>query len=1430
MPNLLLGRNWSFETVDEDEVPTDWISYGLDELHAYESPPTPYDGDRTCRPINPPPVEGVVVVAGLGQEDISVLQDTDVTLSFRHKLDGEPDEEILPPYPFLIVTITRTDTNAVLYESDPIYGGGAFNDWEEFSSGPVNVGAAVIGTSVPVAFKIELDPAGENVNGSATDYYHLDAVILDGTAGDGGGGEEEDPTVPPTGASGSGGFSVTSLELAVIRPLGTANIDTNPSFELTLTPWVAVGSTASISRVTANAFFDSYAMEIASSGGYGAAVRLYSLTVGAAYSWSVFVQGTKDDTARIRMEDATTEEGLSSFAFPVTGKPQRVWLPEVTIQSAGAPWAAGSRNIRVYIEVWGTTPTLYADGIQLELGPCTSYCDGEQEHCAWTGTAHASTSQRLWQTLYDNGVIHLGEIVPLLNYGSITGYNLSGFGMAPVEILKTPRGTGPGSFHQGIKYNERQMMISLHLDGEDPESDTIRTYEYEFALMELRQWLLDLIGPERVYGNAQFVLLAMTDPDPRKAKILQTTCVLSQGFGMEGVIVSYERVVAVIEAAYPFWRSINTQVVSASVLTPLLDANAILHRGADGEWDNVDTGLGPLGDNQVVNSLVYDADGNPIAAGAFQGAGSEALDVRCVAMFDGTDWNSLGLDSSNLGAETVFNKIVRDPVTGDLYAVGKNVVYEGEDLHCIIKYTADTATWGPVGQGLVADTAGDTEEIYDARIIGRIIYFAGTTTQIAALTGDPYTGAISSPYVAGWDMDDEEWIPFNPADGPNLILNSDFEDYDFTHDLQSTRDNFSNGGVTAEWATGPLTPPSGTRYVKTTGAGGWWWGIKYSASLWPNNIYRFGMKMHSQVGYSPQLFCNMEFGDFGALANQSFEDDAVGATTATGWTLNGCTVEVMSGALEYLVAGPMWSIDGGSQHLKITPTSSPYAGISQDVILTVNTPVRLAISIKTDAFVGADRLYRLIAYSVDSNGAEVYRNQTSIVITAAQSGSVQRVDVAFNALSEAHRIYIQKDGHTGTDPFYVDAVRLSRPHNGGATLFAKPFPADNTWQDVSVTFNSGLPQGKDFKIPVEIGYIHDPTKGSHVVSVDDWYLHEPGGPLTPWEDTGMLGLNGYAASLAEDVNGNLAIGGYFQYAGAVEANGVAIWDVTRRAWRNLGFDITYDDITHIEATLICQDIARRLVVSGRAYSTDPAKSRDTLAHYAPPYTDGTTTAIQVGWAEYLFRPNTGIEHRRKVGDTHHLFGPFTQIGSIYTTVGRRGVRDGYVAWNGANTWGLLDIDIPGIAKDLLDDGADMYVGFDGAGTAYTPGSTSITNVGTNPAFPVITITRTGGTFLKINKITNETIGAVLEFDYEFEPDEALTIDTRPDSKGITSSLYGPRNGALLSSPANLAAFAKFHLAKGLNVFTTDMMGDGDNADIRIRYTGEHLSIDGIVRE
>lgn len=197
MANLL--RNGNFESatlVSGNDVIDDWEGINLEVEPILRRDLVfgdgPFEGDYFAEVYVPSATPPDNVIGGISQGDatsIAALQNTTVTITIRHKLDGEPDEEIDPPYPFLTVILERIDNSQVLYTSPDILGGGKALEWEEFVSAPINVGAATTGIGVPLKLKILL-----NGNESNTDTFWLDAIILDGTPPD---SPLPPPTVPP---------------------------------------------------------------------------------------------------------------------------------------------------------------------------------------------------------------------------------------------------------------------------------------------------------------------------------------------------------------------------------------------------------------------------------------------------------------------------------------------------------------------------------------------------------------------------------------------------------------------------------------------------------------------------------------------------------------------------------------------------------------------------------------------------------------------------------------------------------------------------------------------------------------------------------------------------------------------------------------------------------------------------------------------------------------------------------------------------------------------------------------------------------------------------------------------------------------------------------------------------------------------------------
>lgn len=71
-----------------------------------------------------------------------------------------------------------------------------------------------------------------------------------------------------------------------------------------------------------------------------------------------------------------------------------------------------------------------------------------------------------------------------------------------------------------------------------------------------------------------------------------------------------------------------------------------------------------------------------------------------------------------------------------------------------------------------------------------------------------------------------------------------------------------------------------------------------------------------------------------------------------------------------------------------------------------------------------------------------------------------------------------------------------------------------------------------------------------------------------------------------------------------------------------------------------------------------------------------------------------------------------------------------------------------------------------------PGQAAISYSGTERAYPVFTIKRSGGTSATLRYFTNVTTGASLFFEYALQDGETLVIDLRRDVLLMESSIRG----------------------------------------------------------
>lgn len=299
---------------------------------------------------------------------------------------------------------------------------------------------------------------------------------------------------------------------------------------------------------------------------------------------------------------------------------------------------------------------------------------------------------------------------------------------------------------------------------------------------------------------------------------------------------------------------------------------------------------------------------------------------------------------------------------------------------------------------------------------------------------------------------------------------------------------------------------------------------------------------------------------------------------------------------------------------------------------------------------------------------------------------------------------------------------------------------------------------------------------------------------TNWVDMDS-GTNGNVTSIAVSPNGTIYAAGSFQ----TPENNIMYWDGA--AWQPLGSGL---------GTAITGVNAITFGIDGSLYAAGYFAAENYIARW-----DGTD------W--YML--GSGLDDAALAVQTTSANNIF--IGGQFTTAGGVNVADGIALWDGSSYY-HLDIDFPATShiyslktKSYNDNTYDLYAGFDQTGTAYTGGSSTATNNGNQPSYPIIYFKRTGGTSATISTLRNETTGAELLFNYQLLDGETLTVDLTPTKKSIVSSFFGPRFDAILAN----SDFGSFTLQPGANQITSFVINDGATVTAWLEWQEAYKSAD-----
>lgn len=450
--------------------------------------------------------------------------------------------------------------------------------------------------------------------------------------------------------------------------------------------------------------------------------------------------------------------------------------------------------------------------------------------------------------------------------------------------------------------------------------------------------------------------------------------------------------------------------------------------------------------------------------------------------------------------------------------------------------------------------------------------------------------------------------------------------------------------------------------------------------------------------------------------------------------------------------------------------------------------------------------------------------EAGVVLTSKQSVAsadrvIKRIDGLWSALSTGlngavYTIEVAADGTVYIGGEFTNAGGIA-----AADHICKYNPLTNTFS----ALGSGVTTGNDVRAIAiaadgTVYFGGDFTNAGGVAAAD--YIAQYN-PATDTISAVGAGLDNVVRALGFALNGDLWIGGSV-FGGAINNyiarwNGAAYSTITAISTVVYGLVIDASDNLYI-AGLAAVAAERIRKWNGSAWSAlgsgatgtcyklviGPDGSLYVAAGAAT--VGGVTNAVGIArWnGTAWFALGTGLAGGvcyivRLIGGLLHAGGDFTSAGGL-------ALADRYAIWNGY-TWNHAEVDLPGSAAVwaiATPNNEDIYLGYDTSGTAITAAITAVTNDGSQDAYPIIKIKRSGGTSATIEFIRNEATGKTMLLDYDLLDGETLTIDLEPGVKSVTSDFFGNVIGRTLLANSDFAAWALLPGDNDISVFVADV--------------------------
>lgn len=446
--------------------------------------------------------------------------------------------------------------------------------------------------------------------------------------------------------------------LQIVRPEATLNLCTNPSVEKDTTGWANSGLLTFARSATWQARGAWSIHAIADTVGDKAQAPIMTPTSGLPYT----------ATARVRVVSGTWKVTYG------TGSQTALVAGDYDISITVTPGSGSA--IRLELEATALasgSAEAYIDGVQYEQKDhSTSYCDGDQDGCVWTATAHASTSSRSAE------IRSGGKLIDLMDDSTI-GFlysDIMGTGIGPLSHLTSDLGIVDGARLQRIKTLPAIVSFAATMRGVGLP-----------GLHAVRRALVDLVKPD---------LVSPLQPCRMRYSGSGTPLDLDVHYlaGLEGNIPppsSFEKISAQFIAYDPRWKERFDVGVSLAP-NANVTANRIIAQIA-GVWTALGTGA-----NDSIWTLAVDNAGRVFVGGKFTSIGGVA--ANRAAYWDPADsaWHAM---STGLNNEAFVITIGAD---GRAYYGGSFTTAGGTTVNRV-------AAWDPVGAAWAALSGGVDAEV-----------------------------------------------------------------------------------------------------------------------------------------------------------------------------------------------------------------------------------------------------------------------------------------------------------------------------------------------------------------------------------------------------------------------------------------------------------------------------------------------------------------------------------------------------------------------------------------------------------------------------------------------------------------------------------------------------------------------------------------------